>query len=442
MNDKKQIFGWAMYDWANSAYVTTVTVAVLPIFFSSVVMGEGGYEIFGTRYDAQSLWGFMMSFSALWMFIFAPVLGAISDFSASKKKFLMVFCYTGSLFSILLFFSGTGDVMRTMLFFIIAQIGFIGGNVFYDAFLPQIASEDRIDWISGKGFAYGYVGGGLQFAISLGIIAGHDVIGISQSLAARISIAMAGLWWAGFSVITFVKLKEVEAHEQIPLTYRSLPRVLAYAKIGIDRTIGTAKKVGKFKHLTIFLVAFMVYNDGIQTVINMATIYGTGELKLPAWVLMVTLLIIQIIALFGALIFGKLAGKTTAKKALMLTLFMWSFVVVYAYFMTSAREYFILGIIVGISMGGSQALSRSLYGAMIPTQASAEFYGFYSVFDKFSSIWGPALFAVIKHVSGSSRSAIISLIIFFVFGLIMLSLVNVEKAKEAKYSPLFIKNTV
>ncbi|MCE5248855.1 MFS transporter [bacterium] len=437
MNDKKQIFGWAMYDWANSAYVTTVAVAVLPIFFSGVVVGEGGYEFLGVRYDSQSLWGFMMSFSALWVFIFAPVLGAISDFSASKKKFLMVFCYMGSLFSILLFFCGSGDVVRTMIFFMIAQIGFVGGNVFYDAFLPQIASEDTIDRVSGKGFAYGYVGGGLQFALSLALIAGHDRIGISESLAARIAIATAGLWWAGFSIITFIRLKEMEAVERFPETYRSLPPVLAYAKIGLSRTVATAKKVRKFKHLLLFLIAFMIYNDGIQTVISMSTIYGTSELKLPSWVLMATLLIIQFIAFFGALIFSRLAEKTTAKKALMLTLLIWAFVVVYAYFITSAKEFFILGILVGLTMGGSQSLSRSLYGSMIPKQASAEFYGFYSVFSKFSSIWGPAVFAVINIMSGSSRNAIISLVVFFALGIIILSFVDVEKAREAKTSALF-----
>ena len=437
MNDKNQIFGWAMYDWANSAYITTVAVAVLPILFADNIVGEQGFEIFGTIYSSQSLWAFMISFAALWTFLCAPVLGAISDFSSSKKKFLIIFCYTGSLFSILLFFCGSGDVWRTMVFFVIAQIGFVGGNVFYDAFLPQITSEDTIDWVSGKGFAYGYIGGGIQFALSLTLITCHGVIGISQELAARIAIALAGIWWAGFSVITFVKLKESQANEQLPEAYRSMPQTLAYIKIGIVRTVSTAKKVRRFKHLLVFLIAFMIYNDGIQTVILMATIYGKDELKFPSWVLMVTLLIIQLIAFFGALIFSKLAEKTSAKKALILTLLMWSFVCAYAYFMTEAREFFILGIIVGFAMGGSQALSRSLYGSMIPPEASAEFFGFYSVFSKFSAIWGPALFGIIKQVSGSSRNSIVSLIVFFVVGLIMLMFVDVNKAREAKTSALF-----
>jgi len=426
-----------MYDWANSAYMTTVAVAVLPLYFANVIVGEQGIELFGTVYSSQTLWAFMISFAALWVFFCAPVLGAISDFSSSKKKFLMIFCYTGSLFTLLLFFCGSGDVWRTMVFFIIAQIGFVGGNVFYDAFLPQISTKDTIDWISGKGFAYGYIGGGIQFALSLLLITFHEFLGLSYQLAIRAALAMAGLWWAVFSVITFIKLKEASSNEKLPEAYRSMPQPLAYLKIGIVRTVTTAKKVRKFKHLLIFLIAFMIYNDGIQTVISMATIYGKGELKFPDWVLMATLLIIQFIAFFGALIFSKIAEKTSAKKALMITLLMWSFVCAYAYFMTEAREFFILGIIVGLAMGGSQALSRSLYGSMIPAEASAEFFGFYSVFSKFSAIGGPAIFGIIKQVTGSSRNSIVSLIVFFIVGLILLMFVNIEKAREAKNSALF-----
>ena len=437
MNDKKQIFGWAMYDWANSAYVTTVGVAVLPNFFAAVIVPKEGFMIGSTLYSASTLWGTMISISAFFVFLCAPVLGAISDFSASKKKFLIFFCYLGSLFATLLFFSQSGYVWMTMIFFILAQIGFVGGNVFYDAFLPQIVSEDKIDWTSGKGFAYGYVGGGLQFAISLGMIAGHQTLGISQELAARISLAMAGLWWALFSIFTFKYLKEAEPTEKLPSAYQHLPIWWAYTKIGFIRIFQTARKIRNFKHLLLYLIAFMIYNDGIQTVINMATIYGTEDLKLSSTVLMLTLLIIQLIAIFGALIFGKLGEKFGAKRSLIIALFLWSGVVVYAYYMTNATEYFMLGIIVGITMGGSQSLSRSLYGSMIPMKSSAEFYGFYSVFSKFSAIWGPMVFAVIRQFTGTGRTAIISLIGFFIVGIVLLSAVNVEKAKEARTSDLF-----
>ena len=433
-NDKKTIFGWCMYDWANSAYITTVGIAILPYYFGKVIMGENGVKIGNTVFSATSLWAYMVSGAAFFVFLFAPVLGAISDFSAAKKKFLMFFAYMGSLSALLLYFCQSGDVWKTVIIFMISQIGFVGANIFYDAFLPQIASEDRLDWVSVKGFFFGYVGGGLQFAISLGLVAGHGVIGIDQGLAARIAMAMAGLWWAGFSLLTVKHLREAEAVEQMPAAYRGKPKLIAYTAIGLTRIFGTAKKVRRFKHLLLFLIAFMIYNDGIQTVIKMATIYGTEELGFSTTVLMITVLIIQMVAAVGALVFGKLSSRIGTKRAVMLSLVLWSGVVTYAYFLQTATEFFLLGVVVGIVLGGSQALSRSFYGSMIPEESSAEFYGFYSVFSKFSSIWGPLAFGLIRQITGSARLSIISLMIFFIVGLILLYFVNEEKAREAKLS--------
>ena len=426
-----------MYDWANSAYVTTVVAGVLPIYFATAVVGKGGVQIGNTVLSADALWGYLVSASAMFVFLFAPVLGAISDFSSSKKKFLVTFAYMGSVSATLLYFSQSGDVWQTAILFLIAQIGYVSANVFYDAFLPQIASEDKIDWVSSKGFSYGYIGGGSQFAITLGLVAGGGIIGIGQGLAARIGLGMAGLWWAGFTLFTLKKLKEAGAIEAMPEKYQSQPKIIAYTAIGITRTLATIKKVRRFKHLLLFLIAFMVYNDGVQTVISMATIYGTEELKFSATVLMVTLLMIQIIAAGGALLFGRIASKIGAKRALMLSLLLWSGVVTYAYFLHTVTEFFILGVVVGIVLGGSQALSRSFYGAMIPKEASAEFYGFYSVFSKFSAIWGPLVFAIIRQITGTPRLAIISLMVFFIVGLILLAFVDEEKAKEAKRSGAF-----
>jgi len=437
MNDRRSTFGWLMYDWANSAYITTVSVALLPIYFAGVVVGEKGVSVGGNVFDATTLWAWMIGFSALVIFLCAPVLGAISDFSASKKKFMMAFCYTGSVSTLLLFFCGPGDVLKTMAVFIVAQVCFVGGNVFYDAFLPQIASEEEIDWVSGKGFAYGYIGGGLQYALALGLVVGHGMFGISQLLAIRLALVTAGLWWGGFAAVTFLYLREPRTPGEMPEDLRGRNRLLAYAVIGVRRTLATALKVRRFKHMLLFLVAFMIYNDGIQTVIALATIYGKTELGLSVTDLMLTLLIIQFVAVIGSLVFSKLGERFSAKRALMATLVLWSFVVIYAYFMTSALEYYILGIIVGLAMGGSQSLSRSLYGSIIPVNASAEFYGFYSVFNKFSAIWGPLVFGIINEIAGSPRQAVVSLIVFFLVGLSLLAFVDVEKAREAKRAALF-----
>ncbi|NJO72185.1 MAG: MFS transporter [Oscillatoriales cyanobacterium RM1_1_9] len=412
LNDKKQIFGWVMYDWANSAYVTTVSVAVLPAYFTSVVVPETGVMIAGTAYSATSLWGFVISFSAFIVLLIAPIMGAISDFSTSKKKFLIVFCSLGVLATCLLFFSEAGAVWQTLVLFAIAQIGFVSANIFYDAFLPDIVSTDQMDWVSGKGFAYGYIGGGLQFALSLGLIAGHNSLGISAELAGKLAILMAGLWWGGFSIITFIYLKESQAVEALPVEYSHLPHWLAFLKVGVIRTKVTLQKVRLFQQLLLFLVAYMIYNNGIQTVIVMATIYGTEELKFSTSILMITLLMIQFVSVVGALLFSKLAEKISAKNALMISLMGWVFVVIYAYILKTPIEYFILGGIVGLVQGGSQSLSRSFYGAIIPPGASAAFYGFYSVFNKGSAIFGPLLFAIIRQATGTARASILALIVF------------------------------
>ena len=420
-----------MYDWANSAYITTVIAAILPNYFAKAIVGEAGVDILGMNMTATTLWGYMLGTAAFCVFLFAPVLGAIADFSSAKKRLLIGFAYMGSLFATMLYFCKSGDVGLTVVLFLGSQICFVGGNVFYDAFLPQIASEDKMDAVSARGYAFGYVGGSLQFAIALALVAMQKTPE-DQAMAARIGMAMTGLWWAGWTLLTMKYLNEEKTPYQLPEAYRNRPKGLAYLTLGIDRTIATAKKVGRFKHLTLFLVAYMIYNDGIHTVTSMATIYGTEELKLTTTALMVTLLLVQVVAIGGALIFSRLAGRIGAKRSVMFALVLWSGVVTYGYFIHTATEFFVLGMIVGIVLGGTQALSRSLYGAMIPENASAEFYGFYSVFSKFSSIWGPFTFGLIKQITGSARLAIISLMVFFIVGLILLGFVDEEKAKADK----------
>jgi UMF1 family MFS transporter len=424
-----------MYDWANSAYVTTVAVGLLPVYFADVVVGHHGVLIGGTQYSATALWGFVASAAAFVTFLFAPVLGAVSDFSAAKKRFLLAFAYGGSLFTFLLYFCHSGHVYRTMLFFLLAQIGFAGANVFYNGFLPQITSEDKIDAVSANGYAYGYVGGGIQFALALGLVLGHEAVGISQDLAVRIAVAMAGVWWAGFTLFTARYLYEAPSVETLPERYRRWPRFLAYVGIGLARTLRTSRRVGRFRHLLLFLIAFMVYNDGIQTVIKMASIFAKEELGLSVSAIMLTLLIIQAIAFFGALLFGRLAGWIGTKSAVMVSLVLWSAVVSLAYFIHTAAEFFALGAAVGLVLGGSQALSRAFYGRMIPEGANAEFFGFYTVFDKFSAIWGPLVFALIRQWTGSARLSIVSLIPFFLLGLLLLCFVDEKKAHEAKNFP-------
>jgi len=431
-NDKKSIFGWCMYDWANSAYITTVHAALLPIYFKEGIVGDRGVTILGLEFEATELWGYMVGSAALIVFLFAPVLGSVADFSSAKKRFLIGFAYFGSLFATLLFICNPGDLWLTIVLYISSQVCFVGGNVFYDSFLPHIASEDKLDSISARGYAFGYVGGSLQFGLSLIFVTMHDTFGISQTMAVRICMAMTGIWWAGWTIIPLILLREDRTTQLLPEAYQNRPRIFAYLSVGINRTIATARKVGHFKHLSLFVIAYMVYNDGAHTVTSMAAIYGKGELGLESTQLMITLLLVQVVAIGGALIFGVLAKRIGTKQAVMVSLVLWSCVVIYGYFIHSATEFFILGMVVGLVLGGTQALSRSFYGAMIPEQASAEFYGFFSVFSKFSAILGPMTFGLIKQVTGSARSAIISIIVFFIVGLVLLAFVNEEKAKAEK----------
>jgi UMF1 family MFS transporter len=419
-----------MYDWANSAYATTVAAAILPVYFERVVVGPDGFVIGESAYAAQTLWGLLVAASALFVFLAAPTLGAIADFASAKKRFLMGFAYFGVLNAALLFFCRAGDVWRTMGLFVLAHIGFVGANVFYDAFLPQIAPEGKQDWLSSKGFAFGYIGGGIQFALALVLVLVGPRLGISGELAARLGMLMAVLWWGGFALVTAFLLRESPATECLPERFRRRPFGLGYVAVGFARVWVTTRRVGNLRHLLLFLIAFMIYNDGIQTVIEMAAIYGAGELRLDTAAIMATLLVVQFVAFGGALLFGRLAGRIGTKRTVMLSLVGWSGVVTLAYFIHASWHFFVLGAVVGLVLGGSQSLSRSFYGSMIPEQASAEFFGFYSVFNKFSSIWGPLVFALIKHWTGSSRNAIFSLITFFVLGILLLAGVNEQKARE------------
>jgi len=419
-----------MYDWANSAYITTIAVAVLPMYFAGVIVPAGGFRIGNTVFAAEELWGFMISAAAFIVFLVAPVLGAIADYCSAKKRFLFTFCAVGVVSSLIIPAAGKGAVWETIILFIISQVGFVGANVFYDAFLPQISAPGEVDRVSSKGFAYGYAGGGLQFSCTLILIAFHDTFVLTESSAARIGMLSAAIWWGGFALVTAGLLKEQRTHCRQPAG--SAPGYAQYLILGFSRVWATMAQVVRLKYLTLFLLAFFIYNEGIQTVIQMATIYGKQELKLSASALMITLLLVQIVAIVGALSFSRIAGKTGAKIAVMLSLVVWSGVAIYAYFITTAPQYFILGGMVGLVLGGSQAISRSLYSVMIPEDSPAEFFAFYSVVNKFSAVWGPFAFAVIRHLTGSSRNAILSVIVFFLLGILLLSLVNVEKAINEK----------
>ncbi|MBW1742287.1 MAG: MFS transporter [Deltaproteobacteria bacterium] len=420
------ILAWCMYDWANSAFATTILAAILPVYFASLVPGEGvfvrlGFWNFTTT--ASALWAYAISFSLFVTALSAPILGALADFTSSKKRFLFFFTYGGVVLTLLLFFVQEGDYWLCLLLFVAANIGFAGSMTFYNAFLPDVAGANEMDSVSGRGYAYGYIGGGLLLAIHVVMITYHDTFGIAdKSLSIRMCLASVGIWWGLFAVPLFVWVPEVgRPHHK--------PKGFSYLSHSFGRINSTIRSFRHNRDLLWFLAAFLVYNDGIQTVIAMAAIFGKTALGLDTGTLIGTLLLTQFVAWPGALVFARLAGRIGSKKAIMITLALWVGIVTYAYFLTSALEFWILGGMVGLVLGGSQAISRSLYAQLIPKARPAEFFGFFTISAKFASIFGPLLFGLITDLSDNPRNAIVSLVVFFVVGMVMLGLVDVKRGK-------------
>lgn len=415
----KKVFSWVLYDVGNSAFATTIMAAVLPIYYYDVA--ARGIE----ENLAASYWGYSQSIAVLIVAILAPILGAISDFTAAKKKFLRFFAYMGIIASILLAFVGEGDYIFASLLLIIGTIGFSGGNVFYDAFLPEIAGEHQMDKVSSSGFAWGYIGGGILLAINILMILKYEWFGLpNATVASQASFASVGVWWFVFSLPIFKNIRDEK--RKIEKQDRS------YLAIGFTRVVTTFKEIKLYKQLFIFLLAFWMYNDGISTIIKMATIYGR-DIGIDANSLIIALLITQFIGIPCTFFFGWLAGKISAKKALTFSLYVYLGIVILGYFMSTALHFYLLAVLVGFVQGGAQSLSRSIYGRMVPKNRQAEFFGFYGISSKFAAVFGPFLFAFIGQLTGSSRLGIISLVIFFIGGIILLKFVNVEQGiQDAK----------
>ncbi len=429
-NDRRTIFGWAMYDWANSAYSTVIAGAVLPVYFESVVVGDEGWRGF----SGESLWGFATGGAALLLFLAMPVLGAMADYTAAKRRFLSVFAYGGAMFALLLFFARSGDVALTLMLFLLAQIGFVAANVFYDGFLPDITTPDTIDRVSARGYAIGYVGGGIYLALALAFITFSESLGLDESLATRLAIAGVGIWWAVFARFALARLRETGTAQPIPTKYGRGSGLATLTAAGFGRTIATAAKLRNFPQLLLFVAAFILFNDGVQTTINISGVYASGTLDLDITVIAATFLIVQFVAFGGALLFGWLASRIGTKSAILVSLAVWICIAIVAYFLPAGQAvpFMATGVVIGVVLGGTQALSRSLYGSMIPEAASAEFYGFFSVFSKFSAIFGPIIFGLVTDATGSGRSAILSVVAFFALGAFLLTRLDVDEARRSR----------
>ncbi|MDK2955952.1 MAG: transporter, family [Desulfovibrionales bacterium] len=419
----KSLIGWKLYDFANSAYILTIATALLPAWFASVVAGPLGVEAFGVRFSASTLWGLAVSAAAAVVFALAPVLGAVADMQRSKKKFWAALCAGGCLFAALLGLPGRGDVWQCLGLFVAAQVCFAGANVFYDAFLPELAPADRWDALSGQGFAWGYVGGGLHFALCLVLVAFHQAVGLDKAQAVRLSMVSAAAWWIVFSIPAFLWIDESKAPTPGPGGAVSARRAL---RLGLLQAVRTLKALLQGTPASRFLLAYLLFNDGVQTVIAMAAIYGKEELALPETALMTTLLLVQAVAMAGALIFGRVAGRTGAKRALSLSLVLWCAIAAWAAFIHTAGQYMALGCGVGLVLGATQALSRSFFASLVPANETAQYFGYFSVVSKLSAILGPLVFAGAAFVFGSARPAAPVMAVFFLTGLWLLNKVRPE----------------
>jgi len=413
---KKAVWAWTMYDWGNSAFATTIMAAVLPVYYSSVAASTLPPNV------ATARWGFTTSFAALLVAIIGPILGALADFKGNKKRFLSIFMGLGVTATALLYFVTTGDWLLASILYIFGNIGFSGSLVFYDALLPHVASPDEIDEVSSRGFAMGYIGGGLLLAINMVMIMFGDTIfpNIDPTLMSRLSFVSVAVWWFVFSLPTFKHISEP------PRRILKQEQGMNPLKVSFQRLRVTFKEIKNYQDLFIFLVAFFLYSNGIGTIITMSTIYG-AEIGIGQTTLIGTLLMVQFVAAPFAILFGKLAKKIGTKNSIYLSLVIYTFIAIGGYFLSTEWHFWALGFGVATVQGGSQALSRSLIGRMMPKSKTAEFYGFFSVFEKFSSIAGPFLFGLVSTLMGESRLSIVSLIIFFILGMIVLRKVNVER---------------
>lgn len=417
---RRAITAWTMYDWANSTFATTIMAAVFPVYYATLgAAGESGALM-------TSRWGFTTAIAALIAAVISPVLGAVADIRGSKKKFLAFFMVLGVVATALLFFTqGEGSWLIASIIFVFANIGFAGSLVYYDALLPHVANADEIDQVSSKGYMMGYIGGGILLAVNLGMIMFVPTLvpALTKGLMTRLSFVTVAIWWLGFTIPLFLRVKEPERRIDVGEDEMH-PIKASFKRLG--RTFSELKK---YRDLSLGLLAFWVYANGIGTIITMATIYGK-ELKFSDNTLIGTLLMVQFLAAPFAYLFGWLSKKLGTKKSIYLSLAIYSLIAIAGFFLYHEWQFWVLGAAVATVQGGSQALSRSMIGKMMPKSKSAEFYGFFSVFEKFASILGPLIFGVISRIMDQSRWSIASLIVFFIAGIIILTQVNIERGNK------------
>jgi len=415
---RRIINAWAMYDWANSAFAVVILTAVFPVYYRALAAYAGR-----APEEATAYWAYTTSLSLIVVALIGPVLGAMADIVGGKKRFLWVALILGVVGSTSLALLGKDSFLLASLLFAIANFGFAGGNIFYEALLPHIARPSDLDRVSARGYAFGYLGGGLLLMINaLWLIRPHWFWMADREFALRACFVSVALWWFVFALPLFRKVTEPGTRER----RSSLPHVV---KSGFLRLAATLRQIRRFRQLALFLAAFWIYNDGISTIIKLAAAYG-DEIGIDHNDMLIALVVTQLIGFPSSIGFGRIAYHIGAKRSILAGLAVYTLISIAGFFIRSTAHFYVLAIVVGLVQGGTQALSRSLFASMVPKARSSEFFGFFSTGEKFAVIIGPAMFGVIGQLSGSSRWGIVSVVILFVTGGLILAQVDESEGRH------------
>jgi UMF1 family MFS transporter len=405
-----------MYDWANSAFATTVMAGFFPLFFKAYWADPGNPE------ESTFYLGLANSLASIIVAALAPFLGAIADRGSAKKKFLFTFAFFGIIMTSGLWFVAQGYWQMAVIFYVAASVGFSGGNIFYDSLLPSIADESKVNYASSLGYALGYMGGGLLFLLNVLMFKFPETFGLSDSAAAiKLSFVSVAIWWALFSIPVMLFVREPQIYDRVPLSKA--------VTLGWKQLRDTLRDIRHLKVVGLFLLAYWFYIDGVDTIVKMAVDYGMS-LNFEESALITALLIVQFVAFPAALIYNWIASRIGTKRAIEIAIMAYCFITLLGYFMQTEQHFFVLAILVGLFQGGIQALSRSLYTRLIPAEKAAEFFGFFNMLGKFAAVLGPMLMGSVTLLTGNARLGILSILILFAIGLYLLRKVDISEGER------------
>lgn len=405
-----------MYDWANSAFATTVMAGFFPLFFKAYWADPGNPE------ESTFYLGLANSLASIIVAALAPFLGAIADRGSAKKKFLFTFAFFGIVMTSGLWFVAQGYWQMAVIFYVAASVGFSGGNIFYDSLLPSIADESKVNYASSLGYALGYMGGGLLFLLNVLMFKFPETFGLSDSAAAiKLSFVSVAIWWALFSIPVMLFVREPQIYDRVPLSKA--------VTLGWKQLRDTLRDIRHLKVVGLFLLAYWFYIDGVDTIVKMAVDYGMS-LNFEESALITALLIVQFVAFPAALIYNWIASRIGTKRAIEIAIMAYCFITLLGYFMQTEQHFYVLAILVGLFQGGIQALSRSLYTRLIPAEKAAEFFGFFNMLGKFAAVLGPMLMGSVTLLTGNARLGILSILILFAIGLYLLRKVDISEGER------------